>query len=109
MLGRLAPGTRIASYEIQRLLGHGGMGDVYLARRDGESRTVALKLLNISLAEETRFRDRFERESHLASSLEHPHIIPVYATDEVDDVRYIAMRYIDGPTLERSHRCGKAA
>ena len=75
------------------------MGDVYLARREGETRSVALKLLSIHLAKETRFRERFERESHMATSLEHPHIVPIYATGEVDGVRYIAMRFVDGPTL----------
>jgi serine/threonine-protein kinase len=99
VLGQLAPGTTIAGYEILRSLGHGGMGDVYLARREGESRSVALKLLSMGLASDTRFRDRFERESHMATSLEHPHIVPVYATGVVEGVRYIAMRYVDGPTL----------
>lgn len=99
VIGQLSPGTNVAGYEIQSSLGRGGMGDVYLARRDGETRSVALKLLSVSLASETRFRDRFERESHLATSLEHPHIVPVYATGDVEGVRYIAMRYVDGPTL----------
>ena len=99
MLGELRQGTVIAGYEILSSLGRGGMGDVYLARRNGETRSVALKLLSVGLAKDTRFRDRFERESHMATSLEHPHIIPVYATGEVDGVRYIAMRYVSGPTL----------
>ncbi len=99
MIGQLEPGTILAGYEIQSPLGRGGMGDVYLARREGETRVVALKLLSTGLAKETRFRDRFERESHMATSLEHPHIVPVYATGEVDGIRYIAMRYVNGPTL----------
>ena len=99
VLGQLAPGTVIAGYEIQRTLGRGGMGDVYLARKQGETRNVALKLLGAGLSMDTRFRDRFERESHMATSLEHPNIVPVYATGEVDGVRYIAMRHVDGPTL----------
>ena len=101
MLGRIPPGTTIAGYEIIESLGSGGMGDVYLARREGVGgeRGVALKLLSTGLATDTRFRDRFEKESKMATSLEHPHIVPVYATGEVEGVRYIAMRYVDGPTL----------
>jgi Protein kinase domain len=100
MLGKLAEGTVIAGYEILRPLGHGGMGDVYLARKvGGEQRSVALKLLSGGLENDSRFRERFERESHMATSLEHPHIVPVYSTGDVGGVRYIAMRYVDGPTL----------
>ena len=100
MLGQLAAGTVIAGYEIVRGLGRGGMGDVYLAQKvSGEQRHVALKLLSVGVAQDTRFKERFERESHMATSLEHPHIIPVYATGEVEGVRYIAMRYVNGPTL----------
>ncbi len=89
----------IAGYEIERPLGRGGMGEVYLARKHGERRTVALKLLSSSLTADTRFQERFERESHMATSLEHPHIVPVYAIGEIEGVRFIAMRFISGPTL----------
>ena len=53
MIGQLEPGTILAGYEIQRPLGRGGMGDVYLARREGETRVVALKLLSTGLAKES--------------------------------------------------------
>ena len=99
MLGHLTPGTQVAGYEIERPLGRGGMGEVYLARRLGERRSVALKLLSSGLTADERFQERFERESHMATSLEHPHIVPVYAIGEIEGVKFIAMRYIDGPTL----------
>jgi len=95
----IAPGTVIAGYEIERSLGRGGMGDVYLARKEGTTRRIALKLLHMDLAADTRFRNRFERESYMATELEHPNIVPVYETGEVENVRYIAMRFVDGPTL----------
>ncbi len=94
-------GTTIAGYRLERLLGRGGMSDVYLAEQQFPRRKVALKLLAPNLAEDEAFRERFVRESDAAASLDHPNIIPIYGAGEVDGVLYIAMRYVEGSDLRR--------
>ncbi|HEX9236802.1 MAG TPA: serine/threonine-protein kinase, partial [Actinomycetota bacterium] len=93
-------GTEVAGYRIERLLGRGGMGLVYLATHIRLGRKVALKLLASELADDPKFRERFVRESKLAASLDHPNIIPIYDADEVDGVLFIAMRYVEGTDLK---------
>src|SRR5919197_4926338 len=95
-------GTEFAGYRIERVLGRGGMGVVYLAEHIRLSRRVALKLLAPELAEDPKFRERFVRESQLAASLEHPNIIPIYDAGELGEDLYIAMRYIEGTDLKSS-------
>ena len=73
----LEPGASFAGHRIERLIGRGGMGQVYLAAAPVSGRPVALKVLPAELAGEERFRARFERESRLAASLSHPHVVPV--------------------------------
>src|SRR4051794_38740406 len=94
-------GTRIGPYRVEHLLGRGGMGVVYRATDLRLGRAVALKLLSPELAEDRRFRARFERESLLAASIDHAGIVPVYEAGEADGVTYIAMRYVDGSDLAR--------
>src|SRR5437868_5780593 len=95
----VAIGAAIGGYRIEALIGHGSMGTVYSAQDVQLERRVALKVLTPELARDERFRDRFLRESKLAASLEHPHIVPIYAAGEVDGVLYLAMRYVDGRDL----------
>ena len=76
------------------------MGIVYLAERPRLGSKVALKLLSAELAADERFRDRFVRETQMASALDHPNIIPVYDAGEADGRAFIAMRYVDGPSLK---------
>ncbi len=95
-------GTIVGSYKIDALLGRGGMGVVYRAedQRSGTlGRKVALKILAPELSSDDRFRQRFERESQLAASIDHPNIIPVYEAGEVEGLLYIAMRYVEGEDL----------
>jgi YVTN family beta-propeller protein len=75
------------------------MGAVYRAEPLGLRRKVALKILAPELARDRRFRERFLRESQLAASLDHPHVIPIYDAGEAEDLLYIAMRYVDGKDL----------
>ena len=89
-------GTEFVGYRIEVLLGRGGMGVVYRAEDLRLKRKVALKLLAPELAEDNRFRERFLRESELAASLDHPHIVPIYSAGEVDGQLFIAMRYVEG-------------
>ena len=97
------PVTRVGSdlgpYRIEGLIGRGGMGVVYLAEDRELGRRVALKLLPDELAADRDFRARFERESRLAASLDHPNIIPIFEAGEADGVVYLAMRYVEGQDL----------
>jgi len=93
-------GEQFGPYRIESVLGHGGMGTVYLATHARLERKVALKTIAPALADDPDFRTRFLRESRLAASLDHPHVIPIYDADEVDGVLYLAMRYVDGPSLQ---------
>lgn len=86
-------------YSIERELGRGGMGVVYLAREVRLDRPVALKLLPPRLAEQPAPRERFLREARLAAKLSHPNIIPIYAVDEIADYVFFAMAYVEGETL----------
>ena len=93
-------GDEFGPYTIESVLGRGGMGTVFLARHARLDRRVALKVIAPELADDPDFRARFLRESQLAASLDHPHVIPIYDADEIDTVLYLAMRYVDGPSLQ---------
>ena len=101
-------GTNVAGYRVERLLGSGAAGVVYLARDEHLNRLVALKLLPPGLAQDLRFRARFVRESQLAAGLEHPAIVPIYGAGEADGLLYLAMRYVPGGDLrELIERVGR--
>lgn len=86
-------------YSLERELGRGGMGVVYLAREVRLDRPVAIKLLPPELAAQDRLRDRFLREARTAARLSHPYIVPIHAVDEVGDFVFYVMAYVDGETL----------
>ena len=87
-------------YRVERKLGSGGMADVYLAEDEELGRKVALKVLNERHANDEQFVERFKREARNAAGLNHPHIVRVYDRGEVNGTYYIAMEYLDGPTLK---------
>ncbi len=91
-------------YVLERRLGHGGMGVVYLARELRLDRKVAIKLLPPERAIQPRARERFLREARTAAQLSHPGIVPIFAVHEVSDFVYFAMAYVDGDTLGRRVR-----
>ena len=93
-------GADFGQYRIEEFIGRGGMGVVYRAEHVHLKRKVALKLLAPELAENESFRERFVRESRLAASIDHPHVIPIYEAAEVDGHYFIAMRYVDGIDLK---------
>jgi serine/threonine-protein kinase len=93
-------GTDLAGYRIESVIGRGGMGVVYLATDLRLERKVALKLVAPQLAGDAHFRERFLRESRLAASLDHSHIVPVYGAGETDGQLWIAMRYVQGTDLK---------
>jgi predicted Ser/Thr protein kinase len=86
-------------YSLERELGRGGMGVVYLAREIRLDRPVAIKLLPPALALHQPLRERFLREARIAAHLSHPHIVPIHAVDEVGDFVFYAMAYVEGETL----------
>ena len=99
MSEELLPGDRFAGHVVVRELGRGGMGRVYRATREADGLEVALKLLPPELAGEDRYRRRFARESRLAASLSHPHLVPVLDAGEHDGALWIAMELVEGPDL----------
>jgi len=91
-------------YVLERRLGYGGMGVVYLARELRLDRRVAIKLLPPERAVQPSARERFLREARTAAQLSHPGIVPIFAVHEVSDFVYFAMAYVDGDTLGRRVR-----
>ncbi|HEX5913627.1 MAG TPA: protein kinase, partial [Rubrobacter sp.] len=92
-------GTQIAGYRVESLISKGGMGEVYLAAQDAPRRRVALKLLSPELTLDAGFRERFSRESEAAASIDHPNVIPIYASGRSNGSLFIAMRYVEGTDL----------
>jgi serine/threonine-protein kinase len=86
-------------YSLERELGRGGMGIVYLAREVQLDRLVAIKLLPRSLADRPDVRERFIREARMAASLSHPHIVPIYRVGEAKGLVFFVMAYVNGETL----------
>ncbi|MFF2088327.1 serine/threonine-protein kinase [Nocardia sp. NPDC058176] len=92
----LANGDVFAGYVIERQLGRGGMGSVYLAKHPRLPRMTALKLLNREMFFDQEVRARFEREADLVSRLDHPNIVTVYDRGLDDEQLWISMQFIDG-------------
>jgi len=92
-------GSEFAGHVVEGVLGRGGMGDVYLAVRQEDGRPVALKLLPAELAGQETYRLRFARESRLAATLSHPHLVPVLGSGEQDGTLWIAMELVEGEDL----------
>ena len=93
------PGTKLGPYEVESLLGAGGMGEVYRARDTRLNRIVAVKVLPSHLAQKAEARERFEREARAISALNHPYICHLYDIGEQDGHNYLVMEYLEGETL----------
>ena len=87
-------------YQIIRLIGEGGMANVYLAYDEILDRNVAVKVLRGDLANDEKFIRRFQREANSASSLSHPNIVEMYDVGEDEEKYFIVMEYVDGKTLK---------
>ncbi|MEC3914821.1 serine/threonine-protein kinase [Nocardia sp. CDC160] len=96
----LSPGENFAGYVIERELGRGGMGAVYLARHPRLPRWIALKVLNAEFHGDNQTHARFEREADLAARLNHPGVVTVYDRGVEDGRLWIAMQYVDGVEAE---------
>src|SRR5690242_14453019 len=95
----LQAGTQLGVYQIEAVLGEGGMGTVYRAVDTKLNRPVAIKVLSDELADAAA-RRRFQREAQTASSLNHPHIVTVHDAGEFEGRQYLVTEFVDGGTLK---------
>ncbi|MCI0603310.1 protein kinase [bacterium] len=98
---RLESGTRLGPYEIQSLLGSGGMGEVYRARDTRLNRSVAIKILPEEACSDLQRLSRFEQEARSASALNHQNIITIYDIGKYNSSPFIAMELVEGKTLRQ--------
>lgn len=98
---QLESGQRIRHYEILRLIGRGGMGEVYLAQDQKLNRHIALKLLPCDYAKHRDRLRRFEHEAKAVSALNHPNILTIHELGEIDGQPFIATEFVDGETLRQ--------
>ncbi|WP_433194047.1 serine/threonine-protein kinase [Nocardia sp. CA-107356] len=108
MAGRFVPGTVFAGYVIERVLGSGGMGAVYVAKHPRLPRRDALKVLSDDHSTDAEFRARFIREAELAARLDHPNIVAVHDRGVQDGRLWIAMQFVDGIDAAQLIRRGPA-
>jgi serine/threonine protein kinase/DNA-binding LacI/PurR family transcriptional regulator len=100
-------GKRVGQYDIQSLIGQGGMAIVYRAFQQAMKRDVALKVVSSLITQESHFLERFNREAEFITSLEHAHIVPVYDYGTTaEGLTFLAMRYIKGGSLSECIRQG---
>ncbi|OMC16132.1 hypothetical protein A5736_18470 [Mycobacterium sp. SP-6446] len=102
----LTVGSVVAGYRIERVLGAGGMGTVYLARDPDLPRSDALKVLSPELSRDPDFRVRFQREADVAAGLDHPNIVAIRRRGEYQGQLWIAMQFIDGTDADAALRAG---
>jgi len=98
-LQSLDPGTQFGPYRIERLLGRGGMGEVYRARDTTLGRDVAIKVLPTAWLAEPGRLERFQREARVLAALNHPNIAAIYGIEQVDGLYGLVLELVEGPTL----------
>jgi serine/threonine-protein kinase len=92
-------GRTLGDFRLLRVLGQGGMGQVYLARQVSLNREVAVKILKAELAANQTSLKRFKEEARAAARLNHPNIVQIYWSDEADGLHYMALEYVEGRNL----------
>jgi serine/threonine protein kinase len=95
----LSPGSKFAGYEIERVVGLGGIGILYRARQLRLDRPVALKLVEPEVARDPVVRERLRREARAVASIDHPNVVPLYEAGEEDGTVYIVTRWVEGTEL----------
>ena len=95
----LQPGQMLAHYRLVEKIGEGGMGVVWSAEDKRLRRTVAIKVLPEEFSKDPERLSRFEREAHFLASLNHTNIASIYGLEQADEVRFLALEYVDGETL----------
>src|SRR5215471_17469440 len=93
-------GRTLSHYRITDRLGAGGMGEVYLAEDTKLKRKIALKVLPTNVATDPERLARFQREAEALAALNHPNIVTIYAVEDVDDVHFIVMEWVEGRSLD---------
>ena len=96
----LSLGSHVGMYRITASLGAGGMGEVYRAHDPRLGRDVALKVLPAEMASDPARLERFTREARAIAALNHPHIVTIYSTEEVDGIRFLTMELVEGQPLD---------
>lgn len=103
-MSETAHGSRVGSqfgpYRLTRLLGRGGMGEVYEAEHTVKEWTVALKLLSDAFSQDPVFRKRMQREARIAGRLQEPHVVPIHDYGEIDGQLFLEMRLVEGNDLD---------
>lgn len=112
MSDSLDVGSRFGPYLLKRLVGSGGMGSVFEAEDTTLQRSVALKLISQTYAQDPEYRERLQREARIAGRLQDPHVVPIHSAGEIDGQLYVDMRLINGidldTTLKRTGRLAPA-
>ena len=93
-------GSMFGPYHLKRLLGRGGMGEVYEAEHTVKEWTVAVKLMNDQFSNDPVFRERMKREARIAGRLQEPHVVPIHDYGEIDGKMFMEMRLIEGIDLD---------
>jgi serine/threonine-protein kinase len=93
-------GSMFGPYHLKRLLGRGGMGEVYEAEHTVKEWTVAVKLMSDTFSKDPVFRERMKREARIAGRLQEPHVVPIHDYGEIDGQMYMEMRLIEGVDLD---------
>ena len=107
MVGRSLVGRELNRYKVLSVVGSGGFATVYRAVDTGLDRTVALKVLDPAAHHDPNVARRFLREGQAVASLDHPAVVPVYDAGESDDMLFLAMRLIEGSSLDDALRVGR--
>ena len=95
----LSPGSTFAGYEVESVVGLGGIGILYRARQLRLDRPVALKVVEPEIARDPAVRERLRREARAVASLDHPNVVPLYEAGEQDGTIFIVTRWVDGTEL----------